>query len=92
MTDVLIRKPSDSHRQTPREEGHAKTEAEVLPQVMKCLRPPETGRSQEIFHPRDCGETMAMPTTRCQTLASRTVREDISVSSHSLSGNLLQSL
>lgn len=55
MTAVLTRKPRDIERdrETHKEEGHVKTEPEMLPQAKKHLRPPETGRSKERISSKD---------------------------------------
>ena len=69
-------------REIHRQGGHVKTEAEtgvILLQAKEHQEPPEAGRGKEGFSPVGFRGSMALEYLNFGLLASRTVREEISV-------------
>ena len=63
----------------------------MWPQVKECQEPPEARTGEEQILARSLQGSLALPTLRVPTSASRIVRESISAAlSHEVCGNLLQ--
>lgn len=70
------------NRDTHKEEGHVKMEAEVefmLPKAKEHLGPPEAGKGKNTFSPRAFREILALLHLDFGLPASGTVREQTSV-------------